>query len=92
MIDFRGDLIIQAVGGVVGAGAGSHHHSEGRLAVSSLTQRDQARIKALFAAPAPERCNFYYRIILEAPSGAMAIEALPGTVPEALIAAIETVL
>lgn len=86
-------LIIQPVGGFVGGGApGSHFRSEGRLPCSSLSPQDQAQIKALFASPVPEKTNFYYRITLEDQGSSQTIDALPETVPAALIAAIRTSL
>ena len=89
----KGELIIQPVGGFAGGGTpGSHFHSEGRLALSSLMPQDQARIKVLFSSPAPEKANFYYRITLKGPDGTQTVDALPEMVPEVLIAAIQTVL
>lgn len=88
-----GELIIQPVGGFTGAGApGAKFHSEGRLPVSSLSEPDRARIDELFAKPATEMANFYYRITLESPEGTRTIEVPPETVPKTLIDSIRTTL
>ncbi len=85
------ELIIEAVGGFVGEGApGGHFHSEGRLPLASLTPQDQARVQALFSQPAPQKTNFYYRITLKGPNGSQTIDALPETVPDALINSIQS--
>jgi hypothetical protein len=89
----RNDLVIQPVGGVASGGTpGSHLHSEGRVSWSSLTPEDQARVKALLSSPPPKTGNFYYRITLEGPQGSQIIEALPETVPQALIGSIQSTL
>jgi len=85
------ELIIEAVGGFVGEGVpGSRFHSEGRLPLAALTARDQARVRALFSHPAPEKTNFYYRITLRGPDGSQTIDASPETIPEALLNSIQS--
>ena len=87
----KGIVIIQPVGGFVGDGApNSFFRSEGRLALSSLSTQDCARIEALFSKPLAGGGTFYYRITLQGPDGQTTVDAPPEAVPEVLIASIHS--
>lgn len=86
------DLIVQPVGGFVGAGGPGHVKSEGRIAVSALSSEDRAKVDALFAQPPAAPSNFYYRITREGSSGTRTVNVPPEAVPAALISSVKTVL
>jgi hypothetical protein len=88
-----GNVIIEEVGGFAAGGTpGAHFRKEGRLALSELSPEDRERVLALFANPSKVNANLYYRITLERSSGQQTIEALPESVPRALIESVKTVL
>jgi hypothetical protein len=82
------DLIVQPVGGFVGAGGPGHVKSEGRIAMSALSSEDRAKVDALFSHPPNASGNFYYRIT----RGGQTVNVPPEAVPAALIASVKTVL
>lgn len=88
-----GNLTIEEVGGFAAGGAPtSRFRKEGRMALSDLSPEDEKRVLAMFANPEKVNANLYYRITLEKPSGRQSIDALPETVPPALIASVKTTL
>jgi hypothetical protein len=86
------ELIVQPIGGFVGAGAPGRIKSEGRIAMSALSPEDRAKVDAWFSHPQPAPGNFYYRIIRQGPSGTRSVDVPADTVPAALVATVKTVL
>lgn len=86
------DLIIEPVGGFVGAGGPGHVKSEGRMSMSALSPQDQATVDVLFSHPQPTRGNFYYRLTRQGAEGTKTIEVPPEAVPPALAASVKTTL
>ena len=86
------EIVIEPVGGFVGAGGPSHLKSEGRIAVSALSAADRARVEALFAHPQPTPGNFGYRLTRQGTAGTRTVNVPPDAVPAALIASIQSTL
>jgi hypothetical protein len=88
-----GNLTIEEVGGFASGGTpGAHFRKQGQIALSDLSSADRERVLAMFAAPKPVNANFYYKITLESALGRQTIDALPETLPPALIASVKTSL
>ena len=86
------DLIIEPVGGFVGAGGPGHAKSEGRMSMSALSPQDQAIVNALFSNPQPTHGNFYYRLTRQGAQGTTTIEVPSEAIPPALAASVKTSL
>ncbi len=88
-----GEITIQPVGGIVGAGnPNSRVRTEGRVPFSSLSPTDRAKVEELFSRPAAQPSNFFYRLTVERPEGTKTIDVPPEAVPEALIRSIHSTL
>ncbi len=85
-----GDVVVEEFGGF--APAGPHLRKEGRVAWSSLSPVDQAKLDALFAARRPVNANMGYRLTREGPNGPETVEATVDQVPEALVKSVATTI
>jgi hypothetical protein len=86
------DIVIEPIGGFVGAGPSSHLKSQGRMPMSALSAQDRAKVEDIFAHPLGAPTNFYYRITRHTQSGTKSVNAAADAVPAALIASIQSEL
>jgi hypothetical protein len=86
-------ITIEQMGGFVGPNTpGGHIRMRGSVAWSALSEADRATIDKLFTAKAPVNANFYYRLSRQVDGRTETMDALPGQVPEVLVASVKTTL
>ena len=86
-------ITIEQMGGFVGPNTpGGHIRMRGSVAWSALSEADRATIDKLFTAKTPVNANFYYRLSRQVDGKTETVDALPGQVPQVLVASVKTTL